>query len=387
MRRLRRLPGGDFRRGDPPRRRRLWTDFLPESCRVFLRTEHLHGNRPEIRVAEVRCAVGEGPLLRFDDPVDCPVGERAVGGEIETLEDIEYLDEGCPAGARRRRRDDPSAAVRSLHRPTFDRPVSPKILPGHEPAAPQHLLLDQPRRLAVVEPRRAPVGDPAKHGCEIGIPEDRSLVQQTAVRPEKESEAGKPVDIRIEPSERGGEMPAHPETLFREQDGRGEKLTPGQRPRALVREGKPGDGPRHASRAVPEAARRVDRLSVETEVHVSRRPEGRRLPEIEEGGLSPGPAEHHEAATADVPCGRPGDRERESHGDGRIDGVSPVREDLRPDRRRDRTGGHDHPAGGAGPLRRDAPPRQQRDRHDRGRVSPRLPLHSRRAFLSRGRIP
>jgi len=85
---------------------------------------------------------------------------------------------------------------------------------------------------------------------------------------------------------------------------------------------------------------------VRIEIHVARGGERRPLTEVDEGIFLSAQVDGHEPAAAQVAAAGMHDRQRIPHGDGRVNRVPALLEDLHPDVRGQVLRGNHHPVGG-----------------------------------------
>ena len=124
----------------------------------------------ELGVAQVARAVGVRAAHRLRDAVDVgradPKPSRARSYPSSTLSIVQERD---PAGADGRHREHVVSAVGAAQGHAAQGPVRRQVGAGDEAAAGLHLLLDEPRGLALVEPGRPVVGDPLQRAGEVGL--------------------------------------------------------------------------------------------------------------------------------------------------------------------------------------------------------------------------
>ena len=147
-----------------------------------IRRRHRHA-RDEVRIAQELRAVGEGAPHRFGDQVQVLRRAVAVGLEVVALQHVQHLGHGDAAGAGRRHADDLVAAVGAAGGLALLRLVLLQVVAGDEAVVGLHLLLDQRRGLAFVEPGRALVGNALERLREVGLLQDvAGLVGRAVLR-------------------------------------------------------------------------------------------------------------------------------------------------------------------------------------------------------------
>ena len=344
-------------------------DGLSQISRVFLRSESRdRQGRIERRVAEIAGPIRESPPHPFGDAVDRGRRPGTVLGEVVSLEDVEHLDERDSARTDGRHADHVIAAVQAGDRGPLLRSVVLEIGFGDEAAVRLHLLCEQPRGLSFVKAAGSILGDAFERVGEIGLAEDVTHLIGHALARELLDRGRVFLHLGQDALERSGEAVGHDEPFAGEDHGRFHQAPPWQLLRTYVHPCRVEPG--HRSRDAHRHVRIVVKVGVVLAVLEEHRRVGRGrsgLTEVVRGRSPVQKADHHEPSASDVSGGRVNHREGEPSGDGRVDGVAAIPQNVGAHLRGDERLRGDHPVLGADGLRGPGHGRQGRDQqHERG---------------------
>ena len=265
--------------------------------------------------------------------------------EVVSLEHVQHLDERGSSAAGRGHAVDVVAAIGPAHRLAAYRPVGGEVRARDEAAARLHLLLDERRGLALVEPGRSAVGDALQRPRQLGLFEHVAHLVGHAAAAELRDGGGVLLHLRQDFLQRAGQAVGDHDAVAGERDRRRKKPAPGQLAVRLPGHVQPGHGPRDADRQMAVV---VPVLVVDAVFQEHRRAGagGRRLPEVVRHGRTRRRPVEEEAAPADIAGGGMGHREREGGGHRGVDRVAAVPERLDPHLGRHEVLGGHHPVAG-----------------------------------------
>ena len=259
---------------------------------------------------------------------------------VVALEDVQDLAHRHAAGAGRRHRVDRVAAIRQLDRRAPFGAIGAQIILRDQSTAALHLGHDQIGDLPAVEDVGTGIADELQRAREVVLLPQRTRHRGAVVREE----------LRATRRELGEQLPvvrdvvaarAVHDMAIREPDRGSKQRGPRERAEALPRRVQAGDATGDTRGEMPDEAL-VGHVPGGIQIHVVCRTGGRGFAIVEREHLARGAAMHDESAATDVAGVREHDFERERDGDGSVDRIAPLLQNLHSGLGRERMSRHDH---------------------------------------------
>ena len=304
--------------------RLLGIDRVAPFRRVLLVDQLSDGNVGEVRVAEKYRAVKECAAVGLGNQVNVLGGVALGGAQIETLQDVQRLDQRDASGGWRRRTINVISAIASMHGDALDNLIIGKIGDGDQPAARGDRGGNPGGQWPAIK-FLGIAGDALQSTRQLRLLQDLARLIKPAVALEDA------VGLRIA---RQTWVVHHPGLVLGDRDSfagqpdrRIHHLGQAQFAPAALGIGQTGNRPGHTGRAIAKPARIAD-IALIIQVHIARGGGGSLLAKIEEVHLAFGAAVEHESAAPQIAGRRMHDGERKAGGHRGIDRIAALSHDL-----------------------------------------------------------
>jgi hypothetical protein len=215
---------GRFRERDRP----------PQLGCPTLGCEAVDGDRREVGVAEEQSPVRERAAHALGEEVHLGRAAYAHRTHVVRFKQVEHLDDGRSARARRGHADELHVAVGASHRLSLFRPILSQVVVTDEPAVRLHLAHEEVCRLAFVKTARPLIADALESAREIFLNERVARLERNAAPCELRLGGGLLVERWEDLADRLREALRHGKSLRGEVNGGLDQLGPGELSEARV---------------------------------------------------------------------------------------------------------------------------------------------------------